>query len=391
MHRIPALLLILILPQEGLGDLDSPDPAAARKAFEAAIRGGDEKALEEGGKTSERARLALAEVRAHKKFADAYPEARICSLDFRDKPFGEALSELSRILGVRIEKAHDPHNPFKIAERVTCSFRDCYLLEALHRFSEASKMKFRYDGGVFRYYAGPDYAIKRSYWRHFALSVNNLSEVEMVASTGERTRTVNLSISILTDGATRIAGSKGTRFTQILEKPDRSLLPKTVDRTAYFGFWYSQGHIFTGGEIGAPSTTAEELSIVSGTVDLLLPEGPRFQDLPLVGDIREVKLENLVLRAERSAPDGSEIKVTGRVADLKKPHLWPIPADFQLREKDGRLLEASGTVSGAPDAPSLILRFNIPAGFKPSVLRVRGYESFGALEVPFEFREVRIR
>lgn len=391
MARLGMLGLILLLPQDGLRDLDSSDPATARKALEAAIRAGDEKALEEAGKTSERARLALAEVRAHKKFADAYPQARTCSLDLKDKPFAEALNELSGPFGIRIEKAHDPHNPFKFPERVTCSFRDCYLLEALDRFGQDSKIKFRNEGGVFRYYAGPDYANKRSYWRHFALSVHSLSEVESLASTGVKTSTVNLTLSIVTDGAARIAGSKGTRFTQILERPDRSLLPKTVDRTAYFGFWYSQGHIFTGGEIAAPSAAAEELSIVSGTVELLLPEKPRFQDMPLAGENRELKLDNLALRVEKSAADGSEIKVTGRIGDMKKPHLWPVPADFQLKEKDGRLLEGSGTVSGAPDAPLIDLVFKVPAGFEASALRVRCYESFGSLEVPFEFREVRIR
>ncbi|HZN63059.1 MAG TPA: hypothetical protein VFC90_11700, partial [Planctomycetota bacterium] len=70
------ILALALLLQDPLVDLDSKDPLVARRAFEAAIRTGDEKALEGAAKTSERAKEALAEVRAHLKFGDAYPPVR---------------------------------------------------------------------------------------------------------------------------------------------------------------------------------------------------------------------------------------------------------------------------------------------------------------------------
>src|SRR6516162_3006979 len=94
-------VLLFLRSQEGLSDLDSTDPKVARHAFEAAVRRGEEPALVDAAARSERARAALAEIRAHRRFGATYPPIDPVTFDAADRPTSEVLADLGKRLGLR--------------------------------------------------------------------------------------------------------------------------------------------------------------------------------------------------------------------------------------------------------------------------------------------------
>src|SRR6266850_4231486 len=128
---------LILLPQESLKELDSPDPAVARRALEAAIRAGDEKPLEAAAKTSRGARLALAEVRAHKRFGEAYPPELCITYEAKDRPTEEVLGKLSKFIGLRIEPDGSLPRPAWLKETLSISLRDATFLEAVDAIARA--------------------------------------------------------------------------------------------------------------------------------------------------------------------------------------------------------------------------------------------------------------
>src|SRR5262245_1958527 len=192
-----AALALMLLPQETLRDLDSRDPATARRAFEAAIKAGDEKALEEAAKTSERAKEALAEVRAHLKFGDAYPPVRTVSLSLKDRPFEEALKDLGAALAVPIEllPKPSPGMPDTRPERISLELRDAYFLEAMDRFSVASGCSLWLDAGVIKCSPMSLGPALRHYWRGCVLWPDSFNEERVVTAQGSK-KTTHLEIQI---------------------------------------------------------------------------------------------------------------------------------------------------------------------------------------------------
>src|SRR5690349_23809279 len=96
--RIWATAILILLPQESLRDLDSPDPAVARRAIETAIKTASERALEATAKTSRGARFALAEVRAHNRFGDAYPQPHLFTISAKAQPAIEVIDQFETVL-----------------------------------------------------------------------------------------------------------------------------------------------------------------------------------------------------------------------------------------------------------------------------------------------------
>src|SRR5262245_13060400 len=127
-HRSLTMVPVLLLSILSFQDLDSPDPAEARRAIERAIRKGDEGALDAASKTSRGARLALAEVRAHKRFGDAYPMPRLVTLKAKDRPVAEVVDHISKAIGMKVEvKGLDALEEMKL----TIDLQDAPLLEAI--------------------------------------------------------------------------------------------------------------------------------------------------------------------------------------------------------------------------------------------------------------------
>ena len=94
---------------------------------------------------------------------------------------------------------------------------------------------------------------------------------------------------------------------------------------------------------------------------------------------------------EEASADGAAVKISAKVADWKKAHVRPIPGDFQLVGKDGRLVPAEGETTGPVESIFLDLKFTLPAKFEATALKIREFRKTGEHEFPFEFKDVPIR
>lgn len=382
----------LLLPQDSLRDLDSPDPVLARLSLERAIRGGDETALEAAAKTSVRARLALAEVRAHKRFGDAYPMPRTVTIELKGEPFPEALAKFSKAAGLRIEpQAQFGPGPKPSPEGVTLSLTEAYVLEAIDGFSRAANVSLWHDGEMYRYYHGGTAPKRVGYSRHVALSLRSILEKQTGNALGESTVSARLDFAGKSDGDIRIAAHGPFVPVEVHEKSGVSLITDGGPKYPPTGAWTGQTGFATGAEIKTPSGDCEELRIVRGAMVVLLPQDTRFGELALNREGAEISGENIVFHLEKVQRGGALIKVICRIPDSQKPNVRPVAADFALTSEDGRLLKAKAKVSGPQNAPEADLQFDIPVGFKAARLRLRHFASFGTLEIPFEFHDVRIR
>ena len=384
------ILALALLLQDPLVDLDSKDPLVARRAFEAAIRTGDEKALEGAAKTSERAKEALAEVRAHLKFGDAYPPVRTFTISLKDRPFEEALKDLGAALGVPIEPPPKPAPgmPDTRPERISLELRDAYFLEAMDRFSLASGCSLWLQEGVIKcspYSMGPGL---RYYWRGCVLWPDSLNEERVVTAQGSK-KTTHLEIRLAVDGAARWAGIKGVRVFEARDDTGRDLaLEKQDNWWGFRDFMPGTTYPFPVA-LKEPASGATSLVRVRGAIDFQLPQEPYFVELDLAPGVGELKAEGISVRAE--VKPAGDVHVTCTILQLDKPHLRPRPSDFHLKSADGKMEEGIKTPTGPPNAPVIQWKIAGPAGFKAVKLRIRFFKSFGEISVPFDLERVPIR
>src|SRR5688572_4695444 len=181
---MPALLLAVLLQ---VGDLDSKDPAVARRAFESVIYDRDEKALEEAAKTSARARLALAEIRAHNRFGECYPPVALITFSAKSQPVRECIEAFEKILAMPVED-YARHAGLKPTDVVNLDLKDAYPLEAVDRVMNEVNGQWFYRGNLIHYSRG---WTRRSphlvHWRHalfFPWMLENERWVDAVGSTG---------------------------------------------------------------------------------------------------------------------------------------------------------------------------------------------------------------
>jgi hypothetical protein len=380
----------LLLPQESLRDLDSPDPAVARRAFEAAIRAGDEKALEAAAKTSERARLALAEVRAHRRFGDAYPQVRTFTFSIKDLPFDQALVEFGKSLGVRVEEPHKlPPGVMKdLPERVTLDLTDAYFLEALELFAAASKSHLWLDGKGIRCSRFTAPASPKQFGRTFALSAESLNEQRTITPFGV-TNSTTLEIRCSFDGTARLSGVRKIRVVEARDDANRDVATEAQEspwRTQDFLPGVSYPFAFP---LKGLSPEAKHLSVFKGVIEFLVPDERQFAELKLEAAAKEMTIEGVQVTAELTA--AGHVQVTCAVLQPDKPHIRPRPCDLRLESAAGALAEPEIVSTGPPNAPVQSWKLIPPAGFKAAVLRFQNFKSVGEYSVPFEFKNLKIR
>lgn len=384
-----AALALVLLPQESLRDLESRDPATARRAFEAAIKAGDVEALEEASKSSERAKAALAEVRAHAMFGDAYPPVRMITLSLKDRPLEEALKEFGAALGVPIEPPQKLPSGMADTrpEKITLELRDAYFLEALDQFSVASGCSLWIQEGVIKsspFSMGPGL---RHYGRGSVLWPDSFNQ-ERVVTARETKKTTALEIRLAVDGAARWAGVKSVRVFEARDDTGRDLaLEKQENWWGYRDFMPGSAYPFPV-SLKEPTAEAKTLVRVRGAIDFLLPQEPYFAELDLSPESREVKAEGVAVKAQLK--DG-DVHVTCTIVELDKPHLRPRPSDLHLKSADGKLEEGTKTPTGPPNAPVIQWKIAGPAGFKAAKVRIRFFKSFGEHSIPFDLERVPIR
>jgi hypothetical protein len=381
-----AALLVVALLQDDVAKLESSDPLEARRAFEALIAAGDEAPLRKVAERCERARHALAEIRAHRRFGAAYPPIRLIRYEADDLPTREVLEEFAEHLGVRLKEGSFVG---PMPERISIHLREAYALEALDSvFRAANHGWWEEDGAIV--YSIPAWPIPRlhTYYRRFQISIESFYEFRKRDPFGNVEGSAALWIRIKYDTACRPAGSRGVKFTEVIDDKGRSLLPEEArDLPSYAPFQNLSSHV----PIKAPSDDVLKLARVRGVFVALFPERPAPGEIPLAGERRALEAPNLTLAVEKVLEGGSRISVTGKIGDLKKAHVRPLPGDFRLKGKDGRTLPAGGAVSGRRESPVAELQFEIPDGFEPVALVVEYFQGMGEHEIPFDFQDVPIR
>ena len=386
------LLVVLALGQEGPGDLDSPDAAVARPAIESAIRAGDEKALEVAAKSSRGARLALAEVRAHKRFGEAYPLPLSITYEAKDQPTGEVLSAISKLLGTRIEEQKQEGMPGRRKETLSIALKEATYLETVDALAASLGASISVEEDALRYSNWPSFPPEpQFYWRHFKISVGSFSESREVFPQGDSKGRASLYFTVWTDGRCRVVGSRGIRLVEVVENDGGREGIAVGPAWNMFGPWHRYQQFGMHVALNPPGPKAAKLGTVRGVQRFLFPEDPKFSELPLADRTRAIEGENYSLRIEEASPDGSTVKIVATFNDWKKAHVLPLPADFQLAGKDGRLVAAQGSVSGPAESATLQLKFTLPKKFEAAALKVRVFGSIGEQEFPFEFKDLPLR
>lgn len=389
---VTAIALLLIqTPQPSLSDLDSPDPAVARRAMEAAVRRGDEKALQAVEKTSPGARRALAEIRAHQRFGEAYPPPVAVTYEAKDRPVDEVVEALSKLLGKRM--VFEEREARDKARMVTLSLKDATFLEMIDALTMAIPAWESIEADVIR--LQPAGAIfprdPASYWRYAKVSVSTFTEVRELLGAGNKSRTARLYFTHWIDGRCRAVGSGGLRLIDVIDDTGASLAPEPSPPYAGFGPYHANSQFGVHLAIKAPDGAATKLVKLRGVQRFYFPESPTFTELPLAGGIRAIQSENVAIRIEEAAADGSTVKVVADFGDWKKPHVRPLPSDFHLVGTDGRLVPATGSVAGPVESITLQLSFVLPEKFEARSLKVRTFKSIGEHEFPFEFKDLPLR
>ncbi len=384
-------LLLIQTPQSSLSDLDSPDPAVARRAMEATVRGGDVKALEAVEKTSAGARRALAEIRAHQRFGEAYPLPPTVTYEAKDRPVSEVVEALSKLLGKRMvfeeREARDKERT------VTLSLKDATFLETMDALTMAIPAWESIEPDLIR--LQPAGAIfprdPASYWRYAKVSISTFTEVRELLGADKSPRTARLYFTHWIDGRCRAVGSGGLRLTDVIDDTGASLTPEPGPPYAGFGPYHQNMQFGVHVSIKAPDAAATKLVMLRGVQRFYFPESPTFTELPLAGGNRAFKSENAAIRIDEAAVDGSTVKVVAEFGDWKKPHVRPLPSDFHLVGTDGRLVPATGSVAGPVESITLQLSFDLPEKFVARSLKVRTFKSIGEHDFPFQFRDLPLR
>lgn len=343
----------------------------SHKAFEEVIRKGDEAPLKEAAKRSERARQALAEVRAHKRFGEAYPPVQLFTYKADSTATSEVYEDISEILGVRVRETG-----WVGARRdtLTLEIKNAYLLQTL---DELGDWNWRGDG--FDIWAGFPRSPYRAYARHVSFFFESFLERHEYEFAEGKTVSSILGIRMRHDRACRFVGYKGFRFLEVTDDLGKSLLSDKPQESE-------------AATLKAPSPEAKKLVRVRGLFRVLLPEKEASEEISLTGDGKTVlPLWNMTLSLEDLVDQGRSVRLGVKVGDIKSDHVLPETSDFQLKGKDGKLLHAEGRRVGQRDAWVVNLKFDIPEGFEAEVLKIRYFKSVGVHEIPFEFKDVRIR
>lgn len=382
--------LLLLISQEKLGELDSPDPYVARRAIEAAIRAADEKALESAAKTSKGARFALAEVRAHKRFGDAYPQPLSFTVSAKDQPAADVIGRFEAVLKRKMDIEGGLQSLDGV--NVTLELREATLLEAADGLGKAlNRSCYPRMGSLYLSTSAFTLGVPITYGRHIRIDIGSLGEYRDVLAGPEAGATASFWGGATPDGQCRLVGIRGMRLDEVVDDTGRAIPPDNSSLDARFGdnALYS-GHQAIGKLKSAPDAAAKLLT-VRGAWVYLLPEGPRIEELPLGDKSKSVEGDNISVRIEEVTDDGARAKVTARIADRHKAHVWPILEDFKLVGKDGTLIPAKGQVSGPAECAVLDLTFERPERFEAVALNVRVFRTVGEHETPFEFKDLPIR
>ena len=380
--------IVLVLFALTFQEFDSPNPSVARSAVEAAIRKGDEAALEAAARTSRGARYALAELRAHKRFGDAYPMPRKVTLKATGRPAAEVVERLSQAIGMKVEV-----KDLNLLEekKVSVDLVDAPLLEAvdvlgreIDREPEVLKDQILFSDSPFKP-LGPVF-----YARNARFTISGYSEFRDLLASEGRGVTSTLWGGGETQGLIRLAGDRGERLDEVVDDAGRLVIPEPADDKRCY--WADGGGGFQFGMAlkVPPEASARRISI-RGAWRVLLPEGPRFDELPLDDPSRTLSTENMSFQIAAVSDNRASVSVTVRVMDRKKEHVRPTPADFRLVAGNGKAVPAEGGIQGPEDRLVLELSFKVPEDFEPVTLRVRHFKSLGDHEIPFEFKDLPIR
>jgi len=382
-------LVLFTLLQDPVGDLDAKDPAVARRAFEAAVKAGDEKALEVVAKTSSNAQLALGEIRAHKRFGENYPPVSLVTFKATEQRLPEFVADLSKAVNIPIDDYHK-NRGLKGDEVITLDLVDAYPMEAVDRMLGALNAQGWYTGKGFEYTRGWTRKNPHMFhWRHVAFFPSTLTEERALDPLGKPGRTCALAVVFRHDGLSRIVGIRPPRSVEGLDDRGALLKPATDGPEPSFHVTSAQGSFQV--HLGAIPAGCEKLDVVLGVLPVVMPEKRVWKDVALGAGKVELEFINLKLTVENLKAPGSTARVSFQIPDNKKPHVFPEARDFQLQGKDGTRIPATSTITWKDKQAFLDLSFNVPEGFSPTGLRVGTYEAFGEHEIPFEFSDVRVR
>jgi hypothetical protein len=385
---ILAAMALAILQSNDVADLDSPDPLVARRAMEAIVRKGDEKPLQAVEKTSAGAKRALAEMRAHQRFGEAYPPSMAITFEAKDRPVAEVVDALSKLVKKRI--TYEVRDPADEKRTVTLSLKDATFLETLDALTLAIPAWDSIEEDVIK--LQPALAIfprdPVSYWRHGKVTVSTFTEVRGLLDGGKNV--ARLYFTHWIDGGCRAVGYGAPRLTEVTDDTGASLAPEAYAPYAGYGPYHGYQQFGVHLSIKPPAAAATKLVTLRGTQRFYFPESPTFAEIPWGGK-GSIQAENVVIRLEEATASGASVKVVAEFADWRKPHVRPLPSDFQLMGKDGRGIQATGSSAGPVESITLRLTFDLPAKFEAASLKVRTFKSIGDHEFPFEFKDLPLR
>jgi hypothetical protein len=306
--------LACLAPQDELKDLESPDPAVWRRASEALIRRGDEAALAESAKRSDRAREALAEVRAHRRFGDAYPALQLLTYAAKDRPTPEVLADLSKALGLRFEdeKTDFPGALLRpLKDNTSLDVTLAYPLQALDALGIALGVSAHIEGTRATLYRGVLHNSSfTEYARHFVVAIESYEERRSIEASDAAAVESSLRFRVRYDWLCRPVGSAGFQFLAIEDDLGNSLVPERGGREAsYDKFQMLSAQV----GIRAPRREAAKLVRVRGTFTALFPERPAVAEIPLADPGKDIALSNLALKIDAVEEKGAEVRLSGKV------------------------------------------------------------------------------
>lgn len=387
-----ALVLVLLLPvsQDSLRDLESADPVVARQAFNALVRRGDEGALIEAAARSDRAKSALAEIRAHRRFGEAYPPSAPLSFEAKNRPTRELLEELGNALKLRFvpEKAGPGVILEPLQERMTLSLRESYPLEAMEAVGRSLDSMIYVRDGEAQIFRGSDPRSYRVEQPHFSIAMESYQEERGRDLLGATQSEAFLRMKVRHDWLCRMVGMKGIQLLAVEDDLGEDLhLEHSGDRADYGDVENLSTQVL----IKVPNPEATKLKKVKGVFSALFPERPASAELLIGGAVRELRLPNMMLTLEKSSENGAEMRIAGKIPDLQKAYVLPEPREFSVKGKTEERIAGKGTRSGQNDSPVWELTFEVPKGFVVSTLTVKYFEGVGEHQIPFELRDVPIR
>lgn len=383
-------MLFLLGSHDSIQDLESTDPVAARRAFDALVRRGDEGALIEAASRSDRAKSALAEIRAHRRFREAYPPIKPIYIEAQNRLTADVLGELGTAMDLRFvpEKTAPGVTSEPLKERMTLILRDFYPLEAMEAIGLSLDSMIYVRDGEAQIFRGSDQHSFRVEQPHFSIWIESYEEERSRELLGPTKSEAYLRMRVRHDWLCRMVGMKGIQLLTVDDDLGEALhLEPSRDQIDYGDV----ENLSTQVRIKVPKPEASKLKKIKGVFSALFPEQPAMVELPLDGAERELRLPNMTLTLEKYSENGSAMRIAGKIHDLKKAYVLPEPREFELKGKAEVRFIGKGIRSGQNDSPVWELTFEAPKGFVASALTVKYFEGVGEHQIPFEFKEVPIR